>query len=221
MIKGNEHFSIGDRIELIKISSGDKRPYPSQILDIIDEKNYIVSGPIYKNQIVLMRKDEIIGVSYIVENKGKYYFNAKLLRRELEKVYKLKIKKISDTKRYQLREYYRFDIDIPVIKEFVFKKGNEKRTITERCRTKDISGGGLRLYSNYKHEVGDIILCKFNIDNHAIISKGKVMRIEKVDTFEYAYALGIKFIKLKDRDRDKIIQFIFLKQRLLREKGLI
>ena len=51
--------------------------------------------------------------------------------------------------------------------------------------------------------------------------KGNVVRIEKVDTFDYSYGLGIKFVGLNEKDRDKIIQFIFLKQRLLREKGLI
>ncbi|HSH35243.1 PilZ domain-containing protein, partial [Schnuerera sp.] len=177
--------------------------------------------PIHKNNMVLIHKDEIIEISYIVENKGRYSFNAKVLGREYERVYKLKIRRISQTKRSQLRGFYRFNIDIPVVKEFVLKQNTKEKTITEKCRTKDISGGGLKIYSNYEHKINDIVLCKFTIDNHQITTEGKVLRIEKVDTFDYDFSLGIKFIKLNEKDRDRIIQFIFFKQRLLREKGLI
>lgn len=221
MVKETGELSIGDRIELIRINSKGKKNYISQILDIIDEETFIVSGPIHKSEIILMHKGEIVKVSYIIEGKGRYSFNARVLRREYERVYKLELQKISDTKRYQLRGFYRFAIDIPVIKEFAIKRGNEKDIVTEKCRTKDISGGGLMLYSNYKHEIGDMVICKFNIDDHQVHTKGKIVRVDKVDTFDYNYGLGIRFLDISEKDRDRIIQFIFLKQRLLRGKGLI
>lgn len=221
MIKGNDGLSIGRRIALRRLNSKDKKSYPSQILDILDEEKIVISGPIYKNKIVLVHTEDVLEVSYMLEEKGRYFFNAKVLRRELRRIYKLELKKISHIKRQQLRRYYRFEVDIPVTKELVIKIGDERKTVTENCRTKDISGGGLRLYSNQKHEIGDMVLCKFNIDDHQIVSKGKILRIENVDTFEYDYALGIKFVKIEEIDRDRIIKFIFSKQRLLREKGLI
>ncbi|CCQ93032.1 putative Type IV pilus assembly PilZ [[Clostridium] ultunense Esp] len=221
MVKKISELNIGDRIELIRINSKGKKNYISQILDIMDEEVFIVSGPIYKSEIVLIHKDEIVKVSYIIDNKGRYSFNARVLRREYERVYKLELQKISNTKRFQLRGFYRFAIDIPAIKQFPIKRGNKKEIVTEKCRTKDVSGGGLMLYSNYKHEIGDIVLCKFNIDDHQINAKGKIVRIENIDTFDYDYGLGIRFIDISENDRDRIIQFIFLKQRLLREKGLI
>lgn len=221
MIKEQNTFNIGDRIELIRINTKKRNIYPSQILDILDKEIIVVSGPIYKSEIILIHKDEIIEVSYIIENKGRYSFKAKVLRKEYEKIYTLILQKISNIKRFQLRGFYRLSVNIPVIKKFSIKEDHEQKTISEECRTKDISGGGLKLYSNYQHEVGDIVSCQFNIEERQIEVKGSVVRIEKVDTFDYNYGLGIKFVGLDERDRDKIIQFIFLKQRLLREKGLI
>ena len=60
------------------------------------------------------------------------------------------------------------------------------------------------------------------MDGEKLEVKGKILEEEEnVDTFEYDYALGIQFIDIKEADTDKIIQFIFARQRKLREKGLI
>lgn len=221
MNKRKDGINIGDRIEIIKITTKSERTYPSQILDIINEGNYLISGPIWQNQIIPMHKGEKIKISYVVKNKGRYAFDALVIRREYKNIYILEIQKISNIKKYQMRRYYRFNISIPVIKEFVLKIKAEEEILIEECKTKDISGSGFRLYSNYKHDVGDIVRCKFNIEENPIGIKGKVVRIEKVDTFDYKYSLGIDFIDISEQNRDIIIKFIFKKERILIEKGLI
>lgn len=221
MMQKGEVFNVGDRIELSKLDYKEERSYPSQILDITDEKTFIVSGPIYKNELVLIHKNEKIRLSQIVENKGRYAFDAKVLRREYKNIYKLELQKVSNIKKYQQRKYYRLDISIPVIKEFIINKDKEEVILTESCKTKDISGSGLKLYSNFEHNIGDIIKCKFNIEDYPLDIKGKILRIEEIDTFDFKYSLGINFIELKEDNRDRIIKFIFLNERLLREKGLI
>ena len=93
--------------------------------------------------------------------------------------------------------------------------------IIEECRTKDISGNGLKLLSNLEHKVGDKIICQFDINNETIKIESEIVRLENIDTFDFKYVLGIKFIDIEERDRDTIIKFIFEKERLLRGKGLI
>lgn len=221
MNKRKDGINIGDRIEIIKITTKSERTYPSQILDITNEGNFLISGPIWQNQIIPIHKGEKIKISYVVKNKGRYAFDALVIRREYKNIYILEIQKISNIKKYQMRRYYRFNISIPVIKEFVLKTKAEDEILIEECKTKDISGSGFRLYSNYKHDVGDIVRCKFNIEENPIGIKGKVVRIEKVDTFDYKYSLGIDFIDISEQNRDIIIKFIFKQERILIEKGLI
>lgn len=210
-------LNIGDRIEIVRLTSKGEKAYPSQVLDIFTEETFVISGPIHKNKLVMIHRNEKVKVSYIIENKGRYAFDAIILRREYKGIYKLELKKVSNIRRYQQRRFYRFDISIPIIKEFT----TNDETIIEECRTKDISGSGLKLYSNMNHSVEDIIRCKFKIDNHLINVKGEIVRIEKIDTFDYEYGLGINFIGLNEKDRDKIIKFIFKEERILREKELI
>ena len=214
-------FNIGDRIELIRKESEKIKLYPSQILDITGENTYIVSGPIHKNRIVLLHRFEKIGVSYLVENKGRYAFEARILKRDHGKIYKLEIEKISDIKKYQQREFYRFETSIPVTKEMTIKTKDGEDTVSELCRTKDISGSGVKLLSNLKHSIGDKVKCKFNIKDHPISVQCEILRVENIDTFDYTYGLGVNFIDISEEDRDIIIKFIFEKERLLRERGLI
>lgn len=221
MVRNKDVFKIGDKIDLIKINSKEERAYPSQILDIIDGGIFLISGPIYRRQLIIVRKDEDIRISFIVKNKGKYVFDARVLDREYTNIYKLKVERISDIKIYQQREFYRFDTSIPVTKFFSLDNNGEEEILIEKCRTKDISGSGLKLYTNYKHQIGDIISCKFRIGNHPINTKGKILRVENIDTFEYKYSLGIHMFEIDEEDRDKIIKFIFSQQQLLRRKGLI
>lgn len=221
MRDGTVELSLGHKINIKRIKSKANGVYPSQILDILDDEIIIVSGPLHKRDIVLLNKDEIVEVSYIIEDKGKYSFRAKVLDRDNSKIYRLKLKRISDVNRVQLRGFYRLEVDVPVKKEFVIEEDGKRRIIEENCRSQNISGGGIKLYSNYEHKIGDQVLCSFSIDNHQIVAMGEVVRIEEVDIFYYKYGIGVKFVELNEEDRDRIISFIFQKQRELRNKGLI
>ncbi|NLY76976.1 MAG: hypothetical protein GX080_02670 [Tissierellia bacterium] len=222
MITITDILKIGDKIELLRVDSlNDETRYPSQVLDIIDEDTLVISGPIYKSYLVNLRKSEVIRVICIVKDKGRYSFDAEILNVEHENVYKIEIRRISEIVKHQMRNYFRLDVTLPIIKYFTITEDENQRTLKENCRSKDLSGGGMRLYSNYEHNVGDIVSCEFKVDEHILELKAKVVRVEKIDTFEFNFGLGLEFIDIGERDRDKIIQYLFSVQRELREKGMI
>lgn len=215
-------LKVGDKIELLRIDSlQNKISYPSQVLDILDDDILEIRGPLHKNYFVFVSRKEKIRIIFVVKDKGKYQFDAEILNINYEGVYSLKIRRISEITKHQLRKYFRFDISIPVKKYFTIIEDNEEKILEENCRTKDISGGGMKLYTNYQHNVGDIITCEFEVDKHLITTKAKVVRVEEVDTFEFDFALGVEFKDIEERNRDRIIKFIFTKQRELIEKGMI
>ena len=220
-INKNQIFKVGHKIDVHRLNKNDKRYYPSQVLDILEDDIFLISNPLYKRDLVFLHKNEKIRVSCIVENRGQYSFEAVILDRYKNKVHGLKIQKISDIEKFQRRNYFRFEVEIPVTKSFTIKQNKDESTITEECRTKDISGNGMKLLTNYKHNVGDIITCDFSIDEDLIVTQAKVVRVEKVDTFDYDFSIGIQFSDLTEIERKKIIKFIFTKQRELRKKGLI
>lgn len=215
-------LKVGDKIELLRIDSlQNKISYPSQVLDILDDDILEIRGPLHKNDFVFVSRKEKIRIIFVVKDKGKYQFDAEILNINYEGVYSLKIRRISDITKHQLRKYFRFEVSIPVKKYFTIIEDNEEKILEENCRTKDISGGGMKLYTNYQHNVGDIITCEFEVDKHLITTKAKVVRVEEVDTFEFDFALGVEFKDIEERNRDRLIKFIFTKQRELIEKGMI
>lgn len=208
-------------IELIHDSDENKKIiYPSQILDLLENDELIIRGPIKNTELVFLHRNAKIHISYNILDKGKHYFQAKLLSMQHTNIYALKIKKTSQIRNVQNREYYRLASTIPARKEFEQDKLNGIVHV-EECEIKDISGGGIQLYSNYKHQTGDHITCFFTILNQQVSVICKVIRIIKIDNFNYKYSLGLSFFKIAENYRDIIIRYIFIQQRKLRSKGMI
>lgn len=213
-------LSIGMKLEIEIFKGSNGIVYPSQLLDIKDCDEFTISGPIVKNELVLLHVGDDINISYMIKDKGKHYFLAKIISRSHTGIYSLKVKKISNIKNIQQRKYYRLPTNIPILKHF--KEDNEKtENNVESCETKDISGGGIKIYSNKLHKSGDRVACALDLLDEKIFIKCKVIRIEEVDSFNYKYLIGLEFVDIEDRDIDIIIKYIFNEQRKLRLKGLI
>lgn len=212
---------VGSKIDILKSNVDDEISYPSQVLDIIEPKEWIISGPIKQNSLVFIHKGENIGITYNIKNKGKHYFIAKVLSRSFSTIYALKIRRISEIEIIQQRNYYRFLATIEVNKEHTRTINGNIETLSEICESKDISGGGMKLFCNYEHKVGDEIICSFKIGDSLINTRALVVRVEDVDSFNYKFSIGISFLDIKEEGRDLIIKYIFEKQRILRLKGLI
>lgn len=214
-------LEVGTKIDIIKLNDVDVTLYPSQVLDIIKPKELIISGPIKKSELVILHKDEEIKISYNVENKGNYYFIAKILSRDYSSVYTLKIRRVSDINKIQLRNYYRLPITLDVNKEYLLSQDDKIDKLIETCECKDISGGGMKLYCNYEHKIGDKITCLFRIGDSPIEAKGLITRVEETNSLNYKYGIGVSFLEIKEEKRDIIIKYIFEQQRILRLKGMI
>lgn len=212
-------LKVGTKIDIFK-KENRKNFYPSQVLEIIEPDELVIRGPMKKTQLVLLHKGEEIEISYYVENKGRFIFTAKVISRELNKMYTLRIKKISEIRKIQLRNYYRLPVTLEIEKIFPVINDDNK-VFVEKCEAKDISGGGLKLYCNYQHVVGDEVYLKFKLENKLINAKAKVVRIEEIENLNYKYCIGITFVDIEEQIRDFIVKYIFEQQRILRFKGLI
>ena len=215
-----EGIEIGKRIKIVKSGKNDEY-LASQILDIVGKDHIVISGPIKKSDFIFIHKDELIELYYTVENKGIFSFTSKVISREISPVYTLKIEKVSEIVKVQQREHFRLLIGLELEKEHEIYVNNIKETYIEKCEAKDISGGGLRIYCNYKHNLNDKIRCLIKIENKNININAIVKRIDEIDTFDFEYSLGVSFLEIEELSRDTIIRYIFEKQRILRNKGLI
>lgn len=216
-----DNLKIGTRIQLVKSYDNREIMYPSQILDNMDPNILVVSGPIKNNNIVFMHKGDLVKVVYNVKEKGMHYFNAKVISRNYSSIYTIKIKKVSEVKKIQLRRYFRLPYTIKVKKQFEFIDNGTAEILNEVCKTTNISGGGMELSCNYNHVLGDEIYCSFKINDSLINVRATIIRINEIDSFNFKYSLGVSFKDIEEGTREKIIKYIFEQERILRLKGLI
>ncbi|WP_069649589.1 flagellar brake protein [Caloranaerobacter ferrireducens] len=216
-----EYPAIGDKIEIREAKTKTNNKYASQILDIIDDNIYIISGPIQKSALIPLHVGSLIEITYFREDKGRFVFKAKIIEREYKNIYKLKIEKISCTTKLQERNYYRLSVKLDVQKIYNLKLDDNNKEVIESCIAKDISGGGIRVFCNFKHSVGDIVKLNISITDFSITALGTVVRIQEIENDNFKFSLGVKFTEIEDEDRERLIRYIFEQQRKLRKKGLI
>lgn len=216
-----EYPVIGDKIEIKETKTKANNRYISQILDIIDDNIYIISGPIQKSALIPFHVGSLIEITYFREDKGRFVFKAKIIEREYKNIYKLKIEKISCITKLQERNYYRLSVNLDIQKIYNLKLDGNNEEVTERCIAKDISGGGIRVFCNLKHSVGDKVKLNISTTDFCITALGMVIRIQEIENDNFKFSLGIKFTEIEDEDRERLIKYIFEQQRKLRKKGLI
>lgn len=215
MAKDSYLPSIGN---IIQVRYRDKE-YSSRLIDIVDGR-FIILGPMEKGTFIPIAKNSKMKIIYIIEEKGRFLFDCVVKERSKDPVYKLEVEKINEIVRIQEREYYRLPLKVPIKKSHSSKR-EDIDEITEECEADDISGGGLGILTNYKHNVGDVVDLKI-LDNEIDIDvSGKVLRLDSTKNSNYKYSAGIAFFDMNAEKRDKIIKFIFKQQRKLRKKGLI
>jgi len=216
MTEENAYLTVGVKL-LIKTVEDKSLSYASQVLDIND-KIIVISGPIEKGVLIPMHIGAELNLSYYIEDVGRYSFKGIVRRRSIKKIYLLEIERITEFQKVQLRDYYRLFSKLPVMKYFEKVADN---IIEEKCISQDISGGGLKIKSNYSHKRGDIVECDIRIEKSIVSIKGKIVRVNTIDDRNYKFSYGIKFFEVDQKSQEIIVRYVFDEQRKLRKKGLI
>ena len=219
MIMDTAELKIGDKIFISKAEHPTNQ-YSSQILDIINEKKLIIGGPIRRSTIIHMRPNTVLDISYYKEKIGKFIFKAMITDVWEKRIYKLKIERISDITKIQDRNFFRLPVALKVEKEYSIKEDGDETSIKEVCMTGDISGGGVKLFSNFEHTKEDKLMLTLFIKNMEIITLGEVVRVSETKNIDYKYEIGVKFIAMDNFKRDMIIKYIFEQQREIRKKRI-
>lgn len=107
----------------------------------------------------------------------------------------------------QQREHVRIDIKIPAS---VTLLDQEAEQAPMKMLINDISGGGVRLVSQQPYPIGVNFLISFELPGPEVIETiGQVVRCEQPHPDQPIYWLGLKFVGLQERHRNKIIKYVF------------
>ncbi len=209
-------LGIGEKIFIAKKSFPDTA-YSSKIISIENE-SLTVMGPMHQGRFIYMPTGTEAIISYVVEEKGIFGFDAVVTSLSTEEGYALTIKKTSDVFAKQLRENFRVASRVP-LKVSLNDLFDGKDGKLEATETVDISAGGIRFYSNLDIKEQQPIYLLMTIRNVEIPIKALVVRRWSSQNMAYRSAYGVYFTEILEAHRDIIIKHLFDCQRQMSSEG--
>lgn len=212
-------LNIGDNIE-IEIEKGSSfLNMKSNVVKVISDGLIAIATPIHKGTIYPVSIGQNITVVFNKDNKGRFYFIGEVLdRKKKGNLTVLFVKKHSDIRHFQRRDFYRLSVVLNINLEII-ENGATVKTVS--AISKDISGGGLRLITKEKLPKHTAVKCNIHLDNEDIETFGKIVRCDPVPDSMLKYDVGISFTAIDEKNRSKIISFVFKSQRKIIKKGLV
>jgi c-di-GMP-binding flagellar brake protein YcgR len=127
--------------------------------------------------------------------------------------YRVVLRRTGGPDRIQRRRYYR----LKILLDAVVQAGGSIFPV----RIKDISGGGVLTASKTPLPEGrELKLCIDLRSFGSIWAHARITRAGETEEQTYRYEYGLVFTGIDEKDREKIIKFIFSEQRRLLEKGV-
>ena len=156
-------------------------------------------------------------------------------RSKSNNVYILLLEIVSNLRKYQRREYYRFSCVLEMGSrnlekdelEVLEEKPNalpipEKAIPMKNSVIVDISGGGLRFISNEKYDSDSFIYCSYNLIINGEKKKyevvGKVLASKELENRRGTYEHRVQYYNMDSKTREEIIKYIFEEERKSRRK---
>lgn len=215
MSRESNTFKINQKIEIID----NNISYKANIQDVKSD-HIIISMPVSEDKYYIMHKGSIVQF-YRTGEKEIEKFKSEVLGKKVENNIQLAVLTFPVfVERIQRREYFR----LPVVLEakLYMLTGNKIYTsITDvpsgfLNRMKDgiiidISGGGLKAAVKEPMTKGRYAVVSIDIPDNLILLC-KIVWVER-DTKNRNYKVALRFEGINERDRDKIIKFIFEKMR--------
>ena len=200
-------IKIGTKLEVLY----ENEYYKSDVQDITSE--YIaISLPVNENGYAtpsIGRNIEVI----LYNDSCIYKFISKVIKRTFEDIPMIYITISEEYKRIQRRKYVRVSYVnyikyMEVDEEFNPDKASKdiSKDMT-KCILLDLSGGGCKIKTVSKVEEGFTLGMIIPVEGEEIVAKGTVLRCIKDE--DGMYEIGIKFLNMRERIREKIISYTF------------
>lgn len=215
--------------------SGARKSYQSQVIDVLSEDRVEISMPMEQSKLVLLPVDAEYDL-YFYSESGLYQCYARVVDRyKNNSLYVLVLDMISNLRKYQRREYYRFSCALEMnsrqlLEEELNPTEDHDDVMMPQLPLKssiivDISGGGLRFVANYAYEAQSLILCKYNLLIHGTNKEynlvGKVLSVRELDNRKGVFEHRVQYVNVDAGEREEIIKYIFDEERktLKNQKG--
>ena len=231
-----KYLSPGDKVEIrfaqrMAITEENTEPkyniYLSKISQMLDEDQIEILMPIEQSRMVLLPRN-VIGSLVVYTSNGLYQCDVKVGERyKKDNIYLQVLELVSGIKKYQRREFYRYNCTIPVFSRVLTEEELKSMVWDETQKgiegsTLDIGGGGIRYMVSEQMTSGEHVICflKLEIKNSIkeIQALGKILSVRPVKDSNL-FEVRVQFEKISNAAREQIIQYIFEDERKRRKKN--
>ncbi|MDR5588619.1 flagellar brake protein [Clostridium aquiflavi] len=205
-------LKVNDRVEVLV----EDRAFKSLVQDIEDD--YIkINIPVCDGEYLSLKIDDKIEINSYARGKNCFNFYCDVLARGKENnIIYYKLSEPYNVKEIQRRDFVRVDFMNIIKFKKITESEDEEITSFKDALMIDLSGGGMRFKTKEKLEKQDKLLLEFALNDKLNYLKAQVMRLEITEFNEYIY--GVKFIRISENQRDKVISEIFNIMRKQRER---
>lgn len=232
--------STGDKIELQPADRGMEehadnagKVYCSTVHDVLSEDTMEIIMPMEQTKLILLPVDSVYSM-VIYSSGGLLECLVRIIDRyKSNNVYILVTELISNLRKFQRREFYRFSCALEMCarnlaeEEIQAVEKNKPSSLQpglplKRSIIVDISGGGLRFVSTQKYDPDSLLYCSYNLLTDEKQKKyeivGKVLGVKELENRPGTYEHRVQYYNLDDETREEIIRFIFEEERKERKK---
>lgn len=209
-----------------------RKVYQTQVIDLVSENRIEIAIPMEKTKLIMLPVNSVYDLSFFSGSAIYQCYGRVIDRYKSKNLYIMLLELISNLRKHQRREYYRFSCTMEMYsrtlqdEEIQAIEQHEEMMMPEQALQRsiivDISGGGLRFVSDYAYEVGSLILCKYQLGlegagkEYRLVSK--VLSVRKLESRPGFYEHRVQYINVNDEEREEIIKYIFGEERKLLSK---
>lgn len=234
-------ISPGDKLEMrstveVLLPDGTEgiKLYKTSIYDICDDGKLEIVMPMEQTRLVLLPVDGVYDVCFFSHG-GMYKADVRIVdRQKINGTYILVAEMITNLRKHQRREYYRFNCIIGMWGREMTRQetyslvehgiiGELTDGTLSRGVIVDISGGGLRFVSREIFRQDSLIFANFKLtvaeETKEFTLAAKVIYSREIENRENEYENRLKFVYIKDSEREDIIKYIFEEERKCRKNS--
>lgn len=204
-----------------KKTEGESKLYTSQVYHILTEDSLEIIMPVEDTKLILLPVDSEFDLVFYGADSLYQCFARIIDRYKSSNMYLLRVELISNLRRYQRREYYRFSCNLDMCARNLVEEelqAIEKNMVYEltpgiplkQSVIVDISGGGLRFLSSQRYEEGSLIYCNYQLIKEPEIPVEEEKEPDDFDEWDIfdEYEKVEEIVKQPDKEEQKKYEVI-------------
>lgn len=204
----------GQKVELYL--SRENEPYVVTV-ESVNDHGIEVTAPIVKGYFLPLETGSKVEIK-VGNNNGLFFLPFTITERLTGSFSSMKLVNHGDADKIQRRMLLRMQIFVDFELEFpygsVYKPPSDFTVL--HGKRGNLSGGGLFFFANRPLPLDFKLNVRLNLEPHfsrPVIAQARVVRVEEKQYHENLFGIALRFMNIREGDRDKIIAYVLHKER--------